>query len=165
MSILASIRRRVFVYRWQWKARRRRHRPGRLSKNAVIGIALHWPAMSKPIRGRANVEAALRNWQSFHMDVRGWSDVAYQEAIDQDGIVYTLRGIRNRSAANGSSSLNGRYGAFLLVLGPGEEPSAAMIDATRRRIKAHRKWFPASTEIVGHGDIRPGGTELSLIHI
>lgn len=154
-AVLASLR--VPVYRRGWGARPRKAPPGRLRTDQVIGLALHWPAMSKPIRGKAAVSAALRSWQAFHQDVRGWSDIAYNEAVDQDGRVYFLRGMRQRSAANGGTTVNSTHGAILLVLGPNEEPSAAMVRTLRRRIKRHRIIFPESRQIVGHGDIRPGG--------
>lgn len=144
--------------RRDWGARRRKHHPGRLKSREVKGIALHWPAMDKPVRGICDVQEALRSWQNYHMDVRGWSDIAYQEAIDQDGHVYILRRQKMRSAANGNSYLNGRYGALLLIIANDEEPTPKMIRAVRRRIRRHRKLYPDSTEIVGHGQIRPGGT-------
>lgn len=147
-----------FYTRAEWRARARNGGPGALNPHQVEGIALHWPAMRSPIRGAADVMAALRGWQDYHMDTHGWSDIGYQEAIDQDGNVYRLRGLRNQSGANGNSDLNERFGALLLVLAPGEDPSQAMVDAVHRRIREHRRHFPGSTKIVGHGQIRPGGT-------
>lgn len=145
--------------RKQWGARPQKNDPGSLRRAQVIGIALHWPAINKPIRGVKNVCAALRGWQDFHIDGRGWSDIAYQEAIDQDGNVYSLRGLTTKSAANGDADLNSRYGALLLILAPGEQPTEAMVQTVRNRIAVHRKTFPLSRRIVGHGQIRPGGTE------
>lgn len=132
--------------------------PGRLDPRHVVGIALHWPAMATPIKTVDGVKRALVAWQRFHMDTRGWSDIAYQEAIDQAGNVYALRGLRTQSGANGNQPLNEAYGALLLVLAPGETPSPKMIAAVKRRIRRHREIFPRSTKIVGHGQIRPGGT-------
>lgn len=145
--------------RQEWGARAASGGPGRLTPARVRGIVLHWPAMSAPLRTPEAVKAALRNWQRFHMDTNGWSDIAYQEAIDQAGNVYALRGLRIQSGANGSTEVNETLGALLLVLAPGEAPSAAMIEAVRRRIKRHRDLFPNSRAIVGHGDVRPEPTE------
>lgn len=140
--------------RKDWGARARRHEPGRLVPDEVDGVALHWPAMGKVLTGIPAVMASLRSWQDYHMDTHGWSDIAYQEAVDQWGNFYALRGLRNRSAANGNTTTNGTYGAILLVLAAGEHPSPQMIETVRRRIARHRLLFLNSTKIVGHGDLK-----------
>lgn len=145
--------------RAEWGARPAHGGPGPLDPNRVVGLAFHWPAMSKPLRGRAAVVVALRGWQAYHMDGQGWSDIAYQVAVDQDGNEYELRGLRTQSGANGSDDVNERYGAILLILAPGEKPSPEMIGQVRNIVTRHREFFPNSRALVGHGDIRPGGTE------
>ena len=142
------------ISRKQWGARKRRHHPGRLAPGDVLGVALHWPAMSGRVHTVAGAMASLRGWQNFHMDTHGWSDIAYQEAFDQLGNVYVLRGLKNRSAANGTTTTNGTHGALLLILGPGERPSPAMLEAVRGRIARHRELFPNSRRIVGHSDLK-----------
>jgi hypothetical protein len=141
--------------RKEWGARARRHHPGTLDPDDVVGIALHWPAMGDTrMRTPIGVMAGLRSWQNLHMDDRGWSDIAYQEAIDQEGNTYVLRGLRHRSAANGDERLNSTHGAILLVLGEGERPSAAMVKAVRSRVARHRVLFPNSDHVDGHGDLK-----------
>lgn len=144
--------------RSDWHARTPKPGPGPLDARKVVGIALHWPAMSGPIRTTKGVIAALQGWQNYHMDDLGWSDIAYQEAIDQDGNVYVLRGLKATSGANGDTWSNATHGSLLLVLAPGEEPTEKMIRGVRRRIRRHRDLFPRSTRIVGHNDIRPEPT-------
>lgn len=144
--------------RRKWGAVRATGGPYPLDPAQVDGIALHWPAMRDQLVTVAAVSAALRSWQRLHMVTNGWSDIAYQEAVDQLGNVYSLRGLRHRSAANGSTDVNLRYGALLLVLAPGEQPSQAMIATVRRRIRRHRALFPASRAIVGHQQVRPEPT-------
>lgn len=149
----------MVVTRLAWGARKRLRHPGTLNRDAVVGVALHWPGMGRtPARNPEHVKQLLRGWQRMHQDDKGWSDIAYQVAVDQWGNCYSLRGKRHMSAANGTRALNLTYGAVLLVLADGEEPSAAMVKATNRLIKRYRKLFPNATRIVGHGDIRPGGT-------
>jgi hypothetical protein len=104
------------------------------------------------------VKAALRSWQDFHIDGRGWSDIAYQVAVDQAGNRYELRGLRTQSGANGDTDVNQRFGAVLLVLAPGEQPTAAMIREVRAVVTDFRKLFPDAHRIVGHGQIRPEPT-------
>lgn len=147
------------ISRSKWGARAGRSGPGRLDPNRVEGIALHWPGMASPLSNVNAVSAALRNWQAFHMDSKGWSDIAYQEAVDQAGNIYRLRGLRVQSGANGDTDVNERFGALLLVLAIGERPSAKMIKAAQGRIRRHQEIFPRSHRIVGHRDIRPEPTD------
>lgn len=144
--------------RADWDARPARPGPGPLAARDVIGLAFHWPAMSKPVRGRAAVAAALRGWQKYHMDDRGWSDIAYQVAADQDGNRWLLRGLDTQSAANGDQDVNDDFGAVLLILAPGEEPSSKMIRQVRSIVADHRQLFPRSDVLVGHNEIRAEGT-------
>lgn len=145
--------------RAEWGARTAHGGPGPLDPNRVVGLAFHWPAMKSPVRGFANVAKALRGWQAFHMDDNNWSDIAYQVAVDQDGNEYELRGLRTQSGANGDDDVNERFGAVLLILAPGEKPSPEMIGQVRNIVARHREFFPKSKALVGHGDIRPGGSE------
>lgn len=144
--------------RAQWGARASRGGPGPLDPARVTSIALHWPAMSKPLRGVENVKAALRGWQAYHMDGHGWSDIAYQEAYDQDGNTYILRGLAATSGANGDTASNAANGAVLLILAPGEHPTEAMMSAVRDGVRRHRALFPHSRAIKGHADVRPEPT-------
>jgi hypothetical protein len=146
------------ITRSQWGARPPRPGPGRLDPRQVTGMVIHWPAMRQQLRGRKAVSAALREWQRYHMDDLGWSDIAYQEAIDQDGNVYVLRGLWRQSAANGNADVNDDNGAILLVLAPGEQPSAKMLKMLRKRIARHREVFPRSRKVYGHNDVRPEPT-------
>lgn len=150
------------ISRDQWGARAPRPGPGQLDPSEVQGLALHWPGFEDgrvpPHRGVDVVCQLLRGWQNYHMDGNGWSDIAYQEAVDLDGNVYELRGLRNQSGANGDAYANEHYGAILLVIGPGEHPTAEMIRATRERVTAFRELFPGSRKVVGHAHIRPEPT-------
>lgn len=145
--------------RADWDARPARPGPGPLAARDVIGLAFHWPAMKSPVRGRAAVAAALRGWQDYHMDDRGWSDIAYQVAADQDGNRWLLRGLDTQSAANGDTDVNDDFGAVLLILAPGEEPSPKMIRQVRSIVVDHRQLFPRSDVLVGHNEIRAEGTQ------
>lgn len=149
----------TYFDRHSWGARPANGGPGALDPAQVVGVALHHPGLTKPLRGVAAVKAALRGWQDFHMDDRGWSDIAYQEAVDQDGNVYALRGLRTQSGANGDQDVNERFGALLLIVGPGEAPTPAMIASVRVRVARFQDLYPRGTRVVGHADIRPEPTE------
>jgi hypothetical protein len=154
----------TYLPRSAWGARASRGGVA-LDPSVVEGEALHWPGMAKPIDatgdiGMRRIASALRGWQNYHMDGRGWSDIAYQIAIDQAGRAWTLRGLNIRSGANGDADVNRRFGAFLLVLAPGEKPTAAMIATTKGVILDFRKRFPkARLKPYGHKDVRPAGTD------
>jgi hypothetical protein len=147
----------IYLPRAAWGARPPRGaRP--LSPAKVIGTAIHWPGMENPV-GVDRVDDALRGWQNYHMDGRGWSDIAYQVAADQWGRAWTLRGLSNESAANGDADVNDEYGAILLVLAPGEQPSAAMCTTVRGVVADFRRLFPRGTRIEPHSMVRPSGTD------
>jgi hypothetical protein len=154
----------TYQSRDSWGARAARGSTG-LIPSEVEGEALHWPGMANPINsvgdaGYARIASALRGWQNYHMDDRGWSDIAYQIAIDQVGRAWTLRGLNIRSGANGDADVNHRFGAFLLILAPGEAPSAAMKATVKGVILDFRRWFShASSTPKGHKDVRPAGTD------
>jgi hypothetical protein len=147
-----------YLSREYWRARPARGSTG-LVRAEVRGTALHWPGMQNPLKTDAQVASALRGWQDWHMDGRGWSDIAYQVAVDQAGRAWTLRGINVRSGANGDGTVNRQYGAILLVLAPGEKPSLLMGHTVRGVIADFRRWYPAGKAIVGHKDVREHGTD------
>ena len=144
--------------RWMWKARKPKRSPGTLSATQVNSVVLHYPAMSGKLNTVDGVKSALRSWQNYHMDTHGWSDIAYQVAFDQMGNSYRLRGIGNRSAANGNTELNLTKCAFLLVVAENEMPTPKMIKTVNRFIGKARKRYPKISKIQGHGQVRPGGT-------
>jgi hypothetical protein len=117
---------------------------------------IHWPGTTShtPITSQATVASALRGWQAFHMDVREWSDIAYQVAVDQAGRAWTLRGLRTQSGANGNNAANERFGAILLVLVQGEEPSPAMKATVREVVEDFRSIFPRGTAVRPHAEVR-----------
>ena len=130
-----------------------------LVRGRVKGAVIHWPGMANPISSQAAVASALRGWQRYHMDVRGWSDIAYQAAVDQAGRKWTLRGLNIQSGANGNQELNQEYGALLLILAPGEALTNAMKATTREVVAEFRGMFPGAVLIRPHSAVRPGGTD------
>ncbi|MGC4106039.1 MAG: N-acetylmuramoyl-L-alanine amidase [Thermomicrobiales bacterium] len=116
---------------------------------AVKHIVIHHPGSAGILAGK-NVAALLRGWQQYHQKGRGWADIAYNEAVDQAGKVWLLRGDR----ADGSvKDLGGQVYSILAVLGNGEQPSAAMLAAIRRRVEYHQGRMPAA-KVCGHRALR-----------
>lgn len=149
-----------YLPRSAWNARTPRPGPGRLTASRVEGVTLHWPGMGdRHIASKASVASALRGWQDYHMDGRDWSDIAYQVAVDQAGRAWMLRGLANQSGANGDNDVNERYGAILLVVGTGEDPTPELIATTRAVIADFRALYPHGTAIKPHSAVRPEPTD------
>lgn len=133
-----------------------------LDSDSVVGLALHWPGTEGATIG-SNYDAIVRRLESYrltHVRDRGWTDIAYQAAVDQAGRVWDLRGIEHRSAANGNSLTNSRYGAVLVMVGAQEKLTVACEEALRDLYRDRwLKRYPRAKTIVGHRDIRPDPTD------
>jgi hypothetical protein len=152
-----------YITRSEWNAREAEGytylKPDRLE-----GVALHWPGHTTRL-GKDRIAAALRGWQDYHMDDRGWSDIAYQAAVDQWGRVYELRGLTVQSAANGDQDVNQRFGAVLLIVAAGEFPSLEMCNSVRDVVTDFRRVYPRATKIVPHSAVRPEPTACPGDHV
>jgi hypothetical protein len=127
-----------------------------------LGVACHWPGTDAKLVGlsESQVASQLRGWQNYHMDVKGWSDIAYGVAISWQGVVWDLRGLDCRTAANGGTQSNADYTACLWILGAGDKPTDAMIQAFRdwRTTRLLRR-YPGATAVKTHNDVRAASTE------
>lgn len=63
----------------------------------------------------------VRAWQAFHMDGRGWNDIAYNACVCPHGHRYDCRGPGRRSGANGTNTGNARSEAVCYIAG-GSDP-------------------------------------------
>jgi len=116
------------------------------------GVALHW--MGFAIHG--DPLAVVKSIQRNHMGPgKDWYDIAYSELISLDGDVIEGRGLTIRCGANGSTKTNRDYVALGLLLGPGQTPTEAMVEAARSRIAIVRHFQPQATKVVGHKDLKP----------
>lgn len=122
----------------------------------IGGVAIHYggPAQSCANRGadHALCLSTWRNWQAYHMNVHGWTDIAYTGGFCQHGHAFAGRGSGVRTAANGTEYGNQNYYAVVWLGGEGQAPSSAAGNAAdwwirelRRvgvqagdRVKAHR---------------------------
>ena len=133
--------------------------------SALKGVCLHW--MGFHIEG--DTTRLVRSIQRNHMSPpKSWWDVAYNELISQTGVVVEGRGLTVRSGAQGGTRHNKAYVALGLLIGPGQPPTDAMIEAVRDRISVVRYFQPQATEIVGHKDLKattcPGPDVDRMIH-
>jgi hypothetical protein len=130
-----------------------------LVPSQVRGVAVHFTGSSTPLGPETSFQRSARRLEDerlLHTGARGWPDIACQVAIDADGRVFDCRGVVHRSGANGNATVNQQYGAVSWLLGTGDLPTAAMVDAFRDWRRSH--WlsrYPGATAVVGHRDLYP----------
>lgn len=89
--------------------------------------------------------AAVRECQRFHMDSKGWADIAYSFLVDDDGTVYEGRGagvVGAHTEGDNSSS----HGICAMGNYQGRDPSDTLIRAIAGLVAhGHRLyWWPAA---------------------
>ena len=93
-------------------------------------LVLHYGGSTDPGDGEAHEAKVLRNWQSWHINGRGWTDIAYNFAVGNTGLPYRLRGFNRSGATSGDLDDDGikeNYEALALVWigGAPHEPTDA----------------------------------------
>lgn len=78
------------------------------------GCAVHYSAGGSPSDHR-NCAATVRGIQRFHMDVKGWNDIAYSWLGCPHGYLFRGRGLWVRTAANGTNRANDHYHAYCFL--------------------------------------------------
>ncbi len=148
------------ITRAQWGARAPRARPA----EDFTGGTAHWEGPHMGTFPHASCPAKIRGIQAFHMDARGWSDIAYNAVVCPHGYVFEGRGRNVRSAANGTNVGNDSDAAVCYLGGEGDpftpEGAAAMADALHwlspgGQRHAHRDWKPTAC---------PGDTIAAWVH-
>jgi hypothetical protein len=105
----------LLVKRKDWGAARARGRE-RLDSTRVRGVALHYSGMNSDEQAdHLKCAGRVRAMQRYHMDTRGWLDVAYNHILCGHGYVFVGRGFGIRSAANGTKAANDRYFAVCFL--------------------------------------------------
>jgi N-acetylmuramoyl-L-alanine amidase-like protein len=128
-------------------------------RSLLKGVAIHWNGPAVPNSALTDPRSYLEGVRRFHTNTNGWSDIAYNLAVDQNGDIWQLRGLGYQSGANGDTKVNDQYLAILCVLGQGQKPSPEMVDGVARAVRRFRVRYPGKKAIVGHRDIRAGGTD------
>jgi hypothetical protein len=134
--------------------------------SAVRGVAIHWegPHMGWPWP-HSECAGKVRSIQAFHMDTRGWNDIAYNCIVCGHGYVFEGRGQGLRSAANGDATVNSTHYAICDLAGEGDdftpEAQTGINDAAQWLGQADGEW-------VGHRDLTqtacPGDTIYNWVH-
>lgn len=133
------------------------------------GVGVHYGGAAQRITSALQAKARWLAWQKFHMNGRGWVDIAYTAGFDDWGNVYAGRGFGARTAANGTNDGNQRYYAFCWIGGEGETPSVKALEALNWLIDEARRDGGAGLDVRPHssfkstacpGDPLRGHTEL-----
>lgn len=111
----------------------------RARASQIEGVALHYPGTPGTIGKETEAETAsrLEGYRRHHVNGQGWTDIAYNVAVDQRGKLWVLRGVSRQPGANGTLDANRAYGAILLLVGNSEQPSEQMIETV---LYAARLW-------------------------
>jgi hypothetical protein len=107
----------------------------------------------------------VRAWQNFHMDSRGWTDIAYNAVACPHGYLFEGRGRGRRSAANGTNDGNSGSYATCYLGGEGD----VFTDDAKRAMRASGNWLTrAGSRRLGHRDWKstacPGDTIYGWVH-
>ena len=116
------------VSRATWGARAPKHR-NVIDLNGPITIhwnggGTKWESVLETTEARETwMERRMRTVQSFHMDGRGWSDFAYNFAVDPWGLhVWEGRGLDVRPASQGTAVGNNTSHSIYVATGLGDGP-------------------------------------------
>ncbi len=142
------------ISRADWGARP----PKRTSrmKARLDRIFVHWLGPAYP--DHFSEEQMLQSAQRFHMNTRGWSDIAYSFAVGQSGKVYELRGLHTTGGHTFTEN-DDSYG-ILCLIGEGQKPSAEMLAAIPEVIEHIRlnhgpkPIHSSEIRVMGHRDDR-----------
>ena len=77
-----------FISRDDWNARPPKRAFSRLRSSRVVGIVVHHSGVANPPNG----VAAVRAYERYHIDTRGWNAIAYNWLVDERGVIYEGRG-------------------------------------------------------------------------
>jgi hypothetical protein len=122
----------------------------------VRGVAVHYSGMNADEeRDHRNCAARVQGMQRYHMEEKGWLDVAYGHVLCGHGFVFVGRGFGVRSAANGTTEANDRYFA-VCFLGDDSAGRADVTPAARQAllqlIHEYRRRYPKAREVRPHSD-------------
>jgi len=120
------------------------------------GTTLHYAGAAQGVAldldGHLRCLALWRGYQVFHMQTRGWADIAYTLGACQHGYLLAGRGAGVRTAATGPA--NGYRYALCSVLGGSETPTRDLLDAVDAGVRMLRtgEVKPAGVAVDSHRD-------------
>ncbi|KAK3597725.1 hypothetical protein CHS0354_006078 [Potamilus streckersoni] len=147
-----SLKNLNLMTRAEWGARDTRNTEYMATPVSIVFI--HHTAMSR-CQDHESCCQELRRIQNFHMDDRGWDDIAYNYLIGENGCVYEGRGW-NRVGAHTAGWNKVAIGLSLLGDFTSVAPDPRALDAVRNLLDlgvAEGK-ISANYKLYGHKDVR-----------
>jgi hypothetical protein len=168
LSVVSALPRN-YVSRSGWGAKAPLNRPTVLLASRVDTIVFHYTAANADEQAEhRNCAQRVRGVQTFHQNVRGWNDIAYNWLVCKHSYIYEGRGIENKSAATGAHN-----GHTLAVCFLGDD-TVGRDDVTiaGRQALVEIRWIrqrrPAISKYAGHRDFMstscPGNELYTYIH-
>jgi hypothetical protein len=106
-----------FVSRAEWGARAPR---STTKLTTARGNTLHWEGPRMGTFEHSSCATKVRGIQAFHMNSRGWADIAYSSIICPHSYIFEGRWYGIRTAANGTNEGNGASYAHCYLGGSGD---------------------------------------------
>lgn len=109
------------ISRSQWGARQPRSTPRTASLDK--GQAIHWtwkPTAASLTNHWPDCYGAVTGVQSYHMNTKGWNDIAYNFVVCPHGFVFEGRGWDVRNGASGTAEANEFFLAMCFIMGEGD---------------------------------------------
>jgi hypothetical protein len=133
----------LYVPRSAWGARA----PREVHINITpVELAVHWEGPHMGDFPHSSCPTKVRGIQAYHMDQRGWDDIAYSDMVCPHGYVFEGRGLGHRTAANGTNDGNNRAYAVCYLSGDSdlftEEAKHGFWAAAVLLGMSQRTWFP-----------------------
>lgn len=140
----------TLVTRSQWGARA--PRPGIASLSPTFGVTVHYEGGSGlNITDHAQCASIVRGIQRYHMDAKGWLDIAYTALGCPHDYVFQGRWTSKRTAAQGTDAGNSVAYALCALLDTDDPLAPGLLDSLVGGIKMLR--HPgAGTGVNGHRD-------------
>lgn len=125
------------------------------SLTPAYGTTVHYEGPHLGEFPHASCATKVRGIQKFHMDTRGWVDIAYTAIICPHGYIYEGRWVGVRTAANGTNDGNSSAYAVCLLAGEGDPITDPMLAALVDCIDYLDLHGGAGPSINGHRDWKP----------
>lgn len=144
----------AFHNRAAWRARRPVYvNKGNLNQKSTG----HWNGPTVRVGGRTTwshdkCPALVRGIQNFHMDGRGWSDIAYNFVVCPHGDIFEGRGYNVRNGANGTNHGNATSHAIMWLSGQGNPFSEGEKRGFRECAQLVSRQTHAPFSAIGHRD-------------